>query len=903
MTFTPLFNMQTPALLAIVIVVNGQDNLGLANGYTAFQTKSIQGQIVRSSQTLASLNSSSSNFNFLPFDILSRLAFNGAHHLGDVTFRYRTSGSSAWTSVDSASARKPVTVMSSSLKPNLFAAADLAPTLPRNLPFLVTREWLQYEDDFAMRINITNTAKSIAELGSLGLPVSINNIFTGRTAEQTQDRCSLADPYVGLDAGYVRVSHLRGTGKALVITPLGSTPLEAWRFLKEPQGNYGYQSQTFEGNYEWQVHSIAWAQNEWRNSTPWNAPTFKTLQPGELYSIGLRFSIAENIQKIENAVVKTKTPLAVGIPGYVVPSDSSTQLYLNHSSAVKNVDVGGAFTISAPSSPGGPYKLTPIASAWGRIRVTISYEDAKTQTVHYFITKPAPSTLAKLGRFFTTSAHYTNIADPFGRAPSIMTYDRETNKIVDQDPRVWISGISDEGGTGAYLATAMKQFAQPVAREVSILDDFIHDTVIGTLQQNGSLGVVASAFFYEPGAANFSYNPIFDWQSWTSWNRERAYTTRRAYNYIHPVATYWAMYRVARDYPEQKLRASWEWYLGRAVNTTQYCLSNRAKNCDYGLVGLMGEWVLGELLEDLKREGKNAQVSALETTMRYRAERWETETVPFGSEMAWDSTGQEGVYFWTRYFSLPSTPAKTLNSIIAYMPAIAHWGWNGNARRYWDFVYGAKIQQIERQIHHYGSALNSLPLLHDYELNPTNNLYALRVGYAGNFAPLTNIDDEGFASAAFHSFPELLKWDPYSGDYGQGFLGMSLGQTTYITSDQLYGDLSFGGHIDYSNSTMVETSPKDAIRRRVFVAALALKIEISAGAVQTVVYDKTVQSVTLTIVDAVASDALKASSAIVWLKRPGSITAGFSVAGARKERLGWVVNLSSGTAKVRITKL
>lgn len=889
-------------LLAILRVVNGQDNLGLGNGYTTFRTQSIQGQIVRSSQTLASLNSTFSNFDFLPFDLLSSLAFNGAHHVGDITFRYRTTGSTAWTSVDSASARKAVTAVTGTLQPSVFAAADLAPTLPNGLPLKLTREWLQYDNDIAVRINITSTAKSSVELGSLGLPVSINNIFTGRTAEQTQERCSLADPYIGLDAGYVRVSHLQGTGNALVITPLGSTPFEAWRFLKEPEGNYSYQSQTFEGNYEWQVHSLAWAQNEWVNSKPWNVPTSKILQPGEMYSIGLRFSISETIQQIEDAVLNTKTPLAIGIPGYVVPSDSWTRLYLNHSAAVKSVDAGGAFTVSAPSTSGGPYKLTPSASAWGRARVTVSYEDSKIQTVHYYVTKAAPSTLANLGKFFTTSAYYTNATDPFGRGPSIMTYDRETNKIVDQDPRVWIAGISDEGGTGAYLATAMKQFAQPVAVEVAVLDDFVHDTVVGTLQQNGSLAVVASAFYYEPGDVNFTYNPAFDWRSWTSWNRERAYTTRRAYNYIHPVATYWSMYRVARNHPEHQLRAGWDWYLGRAVNTTQYCLANRAANCDYGLVGLMGEWVLGELLQDLKREGMAAQVSALETTMRYRAERWETEAVPFGSEMAWDSTGQEGVYFWTRYFSLPSTPAKTLNSIIAYMPTVAHWGWNGNARRYWDFIYGAKIQQIERQIHHYGSGLNSLPLLHEYQLNPTNNLYMLRVGYAGNSAPLTNVDEAGFASAAFHSYPELLKWDPYSGDYGQGFLGMSMGQATYITSDQRYGDLAFGGDIESSNSTMVVISPRDAIRRRIFIAALTLKIEISAGAVQSIVHDKTGQSVTLTIVNAVTSDALKASSAVVWLEKPGSTTSGFNVAGATKERLGWVVDLSSGTGKVRITK-
>jgi hypothetical protein len=318
----------------------------------------------------------------------------------------------------------------------------------------------------------------------------------------------------------------------------------------------------------------------------------------------------------------------------------------------------------------------------------------------------------------------------------------------------------------------------------------------------------------------------------------------------------------------------------------------------------MGEWVLGELLKDLKREGMINEASALEASMRYRANLWETQAIPFGSEMAWDSTGQEGVYFWTNYFNLPNTPAKAINSILAYMPTVAHWGWNGNARRYWDFVYGAKIQQIERQIHHYGSGLNSLPMLHSYEQNPKDNLYALRVGFAGNTAPLTNIDEGGFASAAFHSFPELLKWDPFSGDYGQGFLGLALGQTVYIVKDSKLGVQAFGGDIDESRSSTTSTivAPKDAVRKRVFVADLGLKVEISAGAIQEIAYDEGAQKLSLTVVPAVSNSALQAKSAIVWVEQPASDAVDFTVVGTQQERGGFVVDIASGNASVEITK-
>lgn len=633
---------------SLINLAVGQDNLGVSGGYTNLQATDFKATIVKSSGTLASLNSSRTGYNFLPTDLLSKLAQNGAHHLGDVTFRYRTSSSASWTSVDSATSRKAVTQLTT-LGSGVLAGADLAPTLGTTRPFKVTREWLSSGSGLALRFNFTNTGTTSIELGSLGLPIAINNIFTNRLATDTQAKCSFADPYIGLDAGFVRVSPLSGTGNALVIAPLGSSNFEAWRFLQESSGSFGYQGQTYEGNYEWEVHSLAYAQNEWKSTTPWNNPTSKTITVGETYSVGVKFVLADSIQTIEDAVVKSGTPLAVGIPGYVIPTDLTARLYLNYTSAVKTIDASD-FTVSGPSttSAGVLYSLTPKSSVWGRSRVTITYADGKKQTVHYHIPKTASSTLADMGNFFTTKAYFNKSSDPFRRAPSIMTYDHDAGSIVEQDGRVWIAGISDEGGTGAYLATAMKEFVQPNAKEVSLFDDFIQDTMVGTLQQNGTFGVVASAFFYQPNAVQYTYSSSFDWTSWTSWDKARAFTTRRAYNYVHPVAAYWAMYRVARSYPEQKLRADWSWYLNRAYNTTQYCLSNKAANCDYGLVGLMGEWVMGELLEDLKREGMATQVNALETTMRYRANLWETEAVPFGSEMAWDSTGQEGVYYWTK---------------------------------------------------------------------------------------------------------------------------------------------------------------------------------------------------------------------------------------------------------------
>ena len=108
---------------------------------------------------------------------------------------------------------------------------------------------------------------------------------------------------------------------------------------------------------------------------------------------------------------------------------------------------------------------------------------------------------------------------------------------------------------------------------------------------------------------------------------------------------------------------------------------------ELGAFGQMEGDIFLEILSDLKREGWKEQADNLETKMRARTDRWRKEAYPFGSEMPWDSTGQEEVYAWTKYFGYQDKAEVTLNAILGYDPAIPHWGYNGSARRYWDFIF------------------------------------------------------------------------------------------------------------------------------------------------------------------------------------------------------------------------
>jgi hypothetical protein len=261
--------------------------------------------------------------------------------------------------------------------------------------------------------------------------------------------------------------------------------------------------------------------------------------------------------------------------------------------------------------------------------------------------------------------------------------------------------------------------------------------------------------------------------------------------------------------------------------------------------GLMEGSVFYFILKDLKAEGITEMAATLEAAMKKRAMHWDTLEFPFGSEMPWDSTGQEEVYTWCLFFGFTDKADVTLSAILAYMPAIPSWAYNGNARRYWDFLYGGKTQRIERMIHHYGSELNAIPVLTEYRNHP-DDLYLLRIGYGGLLGGIANITEDGFAPCAFHAYPSTLKNDGINGDYGSGFYGYAVNTATYLTYNKSFGWLSFGGNV-YQKNNEVTVNVTTASKQRMYIAPAGLWLTLSAGKFKSVGYNSSTKEIKIVL--------------------------------------------------------
>src|SRR6266568_2444350 len=518
----------------------------LAQGTITFDTPEFTLDLVRSSQTVAALKPKvAPEFDFTPGDLLVERSKDGYYHLGDLNLRVRMGNSGDWKNYSTALARQPV--MALALSGGALAAADLSPTLPAEIPLQISRTWALEEGKLVLRFTLRNKMSERVQVGALGIPMIFNNVLNDRSLEEAHAKCSFYDPYIGEDAGYLQVTRLNGHAPALLVVPDGKTPFEAYGPIlskgrprsRGPEPIFTDPTPrwvTFEGFYDWMVHTQAFAENEWRAAQQWNPPTSFTLAPGESKMYGLKFVVADSIRSIEQTLVENHRPVAVGVPGYVLPMDIDARLFLKYAEGIKSLvaEPSGAITIGKLDAPTLGWKGFQLkGNSWGRARLTITYEDGLVQTIQYFVVKPAAQAVANMGSFLTTKQWFVDPKDPFHRSPSVMSYDRETNQIVTQDSRVWIAGLGDEGGSGSWLASIMKQLGQPNNEELDKIQQFVDGVLWGGLQfRDGphQYGVRKSLFYYQPDQLPPDYyRSDFDWSSWTSWNKHASEQVNRSY--------------------------------------------------------------------------------------------------------------------------------------------------------------------------------------------------------------------------------------------------------------------------------------------------------------------------------------------------------------------------------------
>ena len=239
------------------------------------------------------------------------------HSHGDITLRVRPAGSTRWQhyttadaysapaqAIDTAAGELAAFDVTSLMRPGhgltivkRYAVAPLNTSLPSS--------------GLTLEVEVANAGNDTVELGAFGVSALFSSNWNDMDLDQAAAYCSLAEPYIGGEHGWVKVTRLTGMGRVLLMTPAegyrATSGLTAWRQLKgDDMTPTGY---AFEGHYQWTSIVGAW-QDDWKQSQPWVEPSHPTLLLEPNASLIFRYSLKPGPTPVPAAHAAPISPFA-----------------------------------------------------------------------------------------------------------------------------------------------------------------------------------------------------------------------------------------------------------------------------------------------------------------------------------------------------------------------------------------------------------------------------------------------------------------------------------------------------------------------------------------------------------------------------------------------------------------
>ena len=144
--------------------------------------------------------------------------------------------------------------------------------------------------------------------------------------------------------------------------------------------------------------------------------------------------------------------------------------------------------------------------------------------------------------------------------------------------------------------------------------------------------------------------------------------------------------------------------------------------------------------------------------------------------------------------------------------------------------------------------------MNEWLINP-DDWYLLPPFIGSASLHMATIDEDGAAAMGFHLNPKILNLDPYSGDFGIGFFGHVQLQASYYVRHPVHGPLCFlcdssdsdGGGAATQRSTAIVITPRDSVRRKVFVEPFGVMVEVAAGVLVSAEVDDSARTISVTL--------------------------------------------------------
>lgn len=698
------------------------------------------------------------------------------HFLGDVAVDVRDGAS--WRRITTADAS--MTHQISSDPANLLTRhipenPDLAPVISVGFaPGSMARS-------MDLTVVLTNKGSALMEIGSVDLPLPWNNnyclfdphdkasqklLYTRRVAEHKSIEGA---------SSYVLACPMDGTAPMLMVAPIGDqTSLEfAYHEPETIRDQRRGPGRFIHGAWPG-LTRVCFASRgviETQKWTNWRHPhTEFPLAPGESRTFKLACLWLDRRSDVE------PTQAALGqiglrlIPGPAFPIDQRAVMIAFGAKAPVTIEGAVDVEVEPNGKPDGAVVLSFRLEKEGE--TTVELRDAQGHSARAILygLRSIDALMHLRSRFIMDKQVYNKSGDPLHGA--ILCYNNRAGNVLADPNDMWGSGGYEGGGTDAMFL-AMKNVTQPARDEIEFLEQYIDTWLIGGIQDPVDYGV--------------------------AWMVSRPDRKERGYNYIHVLNLYEAMVEGAEIWPKL-YRHPADHYIDLWMKTFRAFRQERVLFQD---LGLMGRGNITFMPPILRRFGLESDAADVEAEIRQWAGYWcEEPPFPFGSELFFDNTGYESVFFYRDY----GKTSKALSEQILLVTEAGRgqgpcWFWNDSDQRWWDAVRTSpkyeSFTDFGENCHHYMTGLNGWMLLEAYDRGYLQD-EPMPSGLSGIFNSWARVKDDGFAGMCFCPDPSSDNYglNQFTGDVGLGLWGNLKAARCYLGTVPIAGRIAMGASIE-----------------------------------------------------------------------------------------------------------
>jgi hypothetical protein len=679
----------------------------------------------------------------------------------------------------------------------------------------------------AWDVTITNRSRRIVEIGELGFPLALNNLYEGfpRTdqgvRELFHDRVYV-HKFIGGAASYLFAQRMTARPPGLLVFPGDET---SWEFFHHVPASLHTQ-------YRWEgipvvyVHSRATIEREgWHE---WfGGHTWTVLEPGDERHYSMRFAPADRdaADGVSATLAACGRPTMRLFPAAVAPFDVGIGVEIAGSTPARfetnaeieletDADEEGGFCFVRPTEPGP---------------VTLSFEDTqgRVSDSHLLFTEPIETLIRRRAEYIVANQiHHGDGALDGAILPTDITAGGPIT-----EPEAYAIPFGVEASLADALFLAEKNAHYPDAAQIVALDDYLERFLEDDLQNPGD-GSVGSMFSdLNSVAGNFGRPQV----------------------YPLVFCLYHSMARVARTYGGTRQSASE--YLTRAARAARALFAFGQPALMVGMgIPLMSQ--LPHLIQDLEANGMGDEAAAVRLVADRRARELVKRRYPYAGEGLWSPSGFEEAFdvaLRNRHHELQERSLRLAYAKRALSPS---WWWYASDKRWIDDSdagLGSAAQDKGELCLGPSTVADSVLFLRtldrDYASMPE---HTMRLAFGGLMSVWALVRSDGAASMGFcpDEASRHFGMSAVTGDVGVGLFHYLRGAGAYVLPNRVSGVTTFGCYFESESEEGTDVfvvRPWDGIGRRIVVRQVGLEVEIGFGAIRELRFDARKRRAVLTV--------------------------------------------------------